>query len=312
MISIWEKFRTNQAGQVAVIFGIALIPLIFSVGLSADYANLSLEKARLQNEVDTLALERRGGAWESETVYRVSKSRPVPTYFLALMGKSSIVIDVAAQVNVLKPTQAFIPPMFQNLDNSAGDYNRAVAYCFDPVTSIRGELHVIADNVGNVFKPAFSCPKGTAIHYGLLNDWSRLAYQKFGGECTPANYYFECHIDLYLHDSGKKNENNIPNEFQAPVETILCDKLSDCIKQPCLEVGLKCLRYQSEGGLIPKGAKRAPNQENRACTPGKFMYYGWEDTRDELGGDSDYNDLTFIVSCPDNNDNAVVSLYLSR
>lgn len=49
-------FICNKTGNVAVIFGLSLFPVLFSVGISVDYTIISQVKSRLQETADSAAL----------------------------------------------------------------------------------------------------------------------------------------------------------------------------------------------------------------------------------------------------------------
>ena len=56
VISSAGRFRSDNRGGVAVIFGLATIPLIFAVGAAIDYGGANLVKAKLDAIADTAAL----------------------------------------------------------------------------------------------------------------------------------------------------------------------------------------------------------------------------------------------------------------
>jgi Flp pilus assembly protein TadG len=53
---LMNRFRTDRRGNIAVIFGIALIPLISAVGCAVDYSEASRMKAKLQSAADAAAV----------------------------------------------------------------------------------------------------------------------------------------------------------------------------------------------------------------------------------------------------------------
>lgn len=53
---LMKRFRTDQRGNIAVIFGIAIIPIISAVGCAVDYSEASRMKAKLQSAADAAAV----------------------------------------------------------------------------------------------------------------------------------------------------------------------------------------------------------------------------------------------------------------
>src|SRR5690554_1660226 len=49
-------FARNDKGNVAILFAVALIPLIGVVGMAIDYSRTNAAKTRLQNALDSTAL----------------------------------------------------------------------------------------------------------------------------------------------------------------------------------------------------------------------------------------------------------------
>jgi len=55
-VSIWNKFRRNCNGTVALMFGLTIIPLFLFAGAALDYSRLTAERARFQAALDSAAL----------------------------------------------------------------------------------------------------------------------------------------------------------------------------------------------------------------------------------------------------------------
>jgi hypothetical protein len=70
------------------------------------------------------------------------------------------------------------------------------------------------------------------------------------------------------------------------LETVICKNLGQC-------------KAKGNGGILPSGTNRTPQQATEACSPGKYIYFGWEDRPPGYGWtDSDYDDIRVIVECP--------------
>src|SRR5437773_2777414 len=52
----WQAFRTANAGNVAMTFGLTLVPLMISVGAAVDYSRANSIKATMQAALDSTAL----------------------------------------------------------------------------------------------------------------------------------------------------------------------------------------------------------------------------------------------------------------
>src|SRR3954469_11176335 len=50
------KFRRNEEGQVAVIFGLAVLPIFAAVGAAVDYSHSNQVRASLQKAMDSAVL----------------------------------------------------------------------------------------------------------------------------------------------------------------------------------------------------------------------------------------------------------------
>src|SRR5215212_11562130 len=51
-----NKFRRNEDGQVAVIFGLAILPLAAAVGAAVDYSHAGQVRTSLQKAMDSAVL----------------------------------------------------------------------------------------------------------------------------------------------------------------------------------------------------------------------------------------------------------------
>lgn len=100
------------------------------------------------------------------------------------------------------------------------------------------------------------------------------------------------YIDTVLVD-GKET---FPALNRPIVETVRCDTLDQC-------------NTSRAGNFIPKGRNRNPVNAANACTPDKFMYFGWEDRPQNMDGkkgdwldpawtDKDFNDIVVVMRCP--------------
>ncbi|MCC2096935.1 MAG: VWA domain-containing protein [Hyphomicrobiales bacterium] len=84
--SKWNKFRNDACGNVAMMFGLTIIPLVFFAGAAIDYSRLTAEKAKFQAAIDAAALSITG-APDSVSVSELQTR--AENYFAAAYGVAS-------------------------------------------------------------------------------------------------------------------------------------------------------------------------------------------------------------------------------
>jgi Flp pilus assembly protein TadG len=311
------EFKEDKKGSVAIIFAFMAIPMIGMVGLAVDYSRLTVIQNTMQTAADDAALAAAwdgpnqngtrhvaqasnmvranfsgddwllnlniAGRWVNENNYRVDISAPVNLFFINILPNIPNTWDVSVRAiaQLTEPTYYYKEPEMAMLDPEAGDYNRLYAYCYNRTTDTRTQEIAIADNAGTKYNFTVpQCESGEALSYRLYNvrnsrtspdQWDR-------GTATRYNFY----TDTVIRD-GVEDYTGLHYDI---VETVLCDSLEVC-------------KPHNQGGVIPEGRDRVPQQNTRSCEPGKFMYYGWEDRPPGLGWtDRDYDDIRLIIECP--------------
>ena len=262
------------------------------------------------------------GNW-SGLNFRVDASARVNTVLIhAVPGiGDSVRVSVRSVARLHQPLQQYQVPEVTWLDPEAGDYNRVYVYCFDPdpnsdktLEERRTQRTPLQDNNGrNFLNEGFSwprCERGETISFELYNvRFSRTNPQRaenpagppetFGndtGSWCHANHNQRCRY-RYFTDTVMVNgvERHTGLDYSI-LETVLCDSQEQCTRGP--------------ESIIPTGRNRTPQQDTVGCTPGKYMYYGWEDRPPGIPGgtsdwthrgwtDRDYDDITIVVQCPD-------------
>jgi Flp pilus assembly protein TadG len=312
----------DEGGAVALVFALLLVPMLGAVGLAVDYQRVSSARQFLQSQVDAAALGGAGagmegdtarwlerargatalkfpdssladtmtveGAWESASRFVAEASASIDLTFLRLVPgiPDTVEIAVRAVAELALPTLVYEEPLLAQLDPEAGDYNRLAAYCFDPRAAEEGrgdgrsQMTVIADNGGTTY--AFTMPRcaaGEVMSYRLLNVRdARTQPRRWDDPLRERYTYF---TDTVLEDDVETYD----LDWEI-LETVLCDTIEDCVPR-------------GEGGVIPEGKNRVPERATGVCTPGKFMYYGWEDRPPGRGWtDRDYDDIRVIIACP--------------
>src|SRR4029077_4667834 len=56
LISLIERFRRDRRGNIAVIFAIALLPMLSAIGCATDYSLAARMKAKMQSAADAAAV----------------------------------------------------------------------------------------------------------------------------------------------------------------------------------------------------------------------------------------------------------------
>ncbi len=179
-----RRLTKDERGNVAVIFGLALLPTLGFVGVAVDYSQALSFKEYARGQSDAAALtvaskesastsaietararvaERYGtrvdnltvtGSWISSANYRVVISADVRNAILAaavpgMMAKTPVSVETV--VELVPPQYATLPPELSQLSPEAADYNRLYMYCYNPerrneLDRGRRAMTAIADN----------------------------------------------------------------------------------------------------------------------------------------------------------------------
>jgi hypothetical protein len=343
-----RKFLECRKGNFTMVMALASVPVIFAVGAAVDYSRATNARSFAQAQADATALtaaqvgpqgdvqpfldyledqlkQRQGmsgltieGNWLSDVEFTVGVVGDVPVTLLSAIPSVSpeIEVSVRSTVRVADPSFVYTPPTVSELDYDAGDYNRVYVYCFDPekVTGqgkgkgnynhARSEPIPIADNGGTVYEFEMPrCEGQQRMSFKLLN--VRLARTQPHLWDDKSATRFEFYTDTVLAENGAedydikcygKHCNQEPAQGWNILETVLCDTEEEC-------------KPASQGGIIPEGKHREPHRATQACSPGKFMYYGWEDRPPGMSGpsanwtdiawtDQDYDDIRIVIGCP--------------
>jgi Flp pilus assembly protein TadG len=293
------------------------------------------------------------GSWvdANKSLYRVTANANVNRYFRVLNSGAYTPVASSATAwldyNPLPKTPTMISPGYD-----AGDYNRIYAYCYNKsepvVANRRTKMTAVTSNgvysggsnsgkkeieVADVFKtvviPTCDPEKGETLSWRLYNvrdsrttqsRWPTDTYNSstklwtasdstssfLNSTGTPQQRtLFNYHSDTTTNEAGVESYQFDGSQlgYNAPIdlmETAVCDTADKCNPyKPNSDVGF--------------GTNRVPGKASVGCSPGKFMYIGFED-RPYIPGrtsaeystwgsgfwtDRDYEDVTFVVSCPD-------------
>jgi hypothetical protein len=265
-------FGRAAGGNIAIAAALAAIPIIGAAGVALDHVRISSLRTQYQAEADADALSKRNGVWLDPTNYQVVREGSLDTALTGILGINKVGFTVTAVARHVPPKYVYKAPAYMFLDGDAMDYNRIGVYCYDPEGNQRSDIAFLADNRGRTFDvPIPQCVSGETFELALHNVWYG---EENINDLTKQRYY---KTDSAAPAYEKANESRV-------LETHLCATQAECYPI-------------SMGGRLPEGPNRIPNIEKRACEPGHFMYYGWEDTPESFG-DSDFNDIRLIVECP--------------
>jgi len=224
--------------------------------------------------------------------------------FSAFLNDEALTIKVTAIA--AKPKNVFYePPEVTTLQANAGDFNELYAYCYDATKGAagRGPMQLIGNNNrrGGITGLPLNLDPAKSIQMPSTSNWptctgagesvSFFLRNFIGANGTPANLW-KTTINNYYTDTTLTNGVESSTLFGKGklVETILCDSKALCT--PVESGGPANTNVASKEGVFRDALK-----ETRACEPGKYMYYGWED-RPPPGGDKDYNDMRMVLRCP--------------
>jgi Flp pilus assembly protein TadG len=331
-------FRRDRGGNVAVIFGISIVPVMGLTGGAVDLSQATRDMAGLQSAFDAAAIAGvRQAALGSAVVtltaqnflaanlptrlktypvtiapsnggktVRITTNGTMQTTFLGIIGmKTMNIVARSTATSTTIETVTSKKPVTAQLDPEAGDYNRMYVYCYDDARRNqpdkgRSQMTAIADNAGTTYNFNMPACKATeTFSYRLYNVRNARTQPHLWDTALPGTLIANNAADWanpwannlsYNYYSDTRMVGGVPtHQFSNGVpilETVICKNLGQC-------------KSKGNGGILPSGTNRTPQQATEACSPGKYIYFGWEDRPPGYGWtDSDYDDIRVIVECP--------------
>ena len=349
-----RRFVFDRRGNVAIVLGIGIIPVVGFVGATLDYSRAADLRSFLQTKADAAALNAAvngdeqnhatllagleaeiaskyadvdglavGGEWITSANFRVDARATIDTAIIHILPGIDRGIEVAVRaVAQVSPEQTtYDPPEKVDLEPDAGDYNELFAYCYaydsmGPPKTRRSQMTLIADNDGGDYNFEWpKCEEGEALSFRMRNVRHARAHPHVWN--NPNQWPYRAEYDFYtdtaliggveqfslrreiteLPGAWEPYHDNPQTEDFEVLETVLCDSEEECVGE-------------SKGGIIPEGKGRIPQQANEPCSPGKFMYFGWEDRPPDQPGpnsgwtdpawtDRSYDDIRIVMKCPE-------------
>jgi hypothetical protein len=161
---IISRALRDRSGATAVIFTLALIPMIAAVGAAVDFSRISSARETMRTTSDQIAVAIAAdddpseagkvlegartrllgkiegvrnvtvvGSWIDPSNYKVDIASDLAMRIVPAVPGMPTVVNVALSttVNRIPPVYRVLPPRMSLLEPEAGDYNRAYIYCFD-------------------------------------------------------------------------------------------------------------------------------------------------------------------------------------
>jgi Flp pilus assembly protein TadG len=326
-------FKQDEDGAVAIMFALALLPIMGMAGASVDYSKATKDRARLQQAVDAAALagvktafvDEAKGIDQAKKVFAANLAKDMKEYTpVVKYNPSTGIMNVTASgsyktnfVSIIKINDIAIGAQGSaqssetatvkksNLvavygDSEASSYNRIYAYCFDSTKKAeanrgRTMMTPLFDNGGTKYGNQMpECGLNETISF-------RLYHVRFARE-NP---------DLWDSSKPRVISKTSNNDIHGAVYEFYTDTTMSSEVMvfnienniPMLETivcgSLDECKPVSEGGIVPKGKNREPAVNSKVCATGKYMYFGWEDLPPGYGNtDKDYDDITYVIECP--------------
>lgn len=334
-----RDFRRDTGGTIAILFAFSAVPVFGISGGAVDYVRATRDSSQLQAIFDAAAmaaarqaqlgkvaveltatnhvrahLDSRLAAYpisisataNGSTIEIKTNGATMQTSFLGIVGINSLnVVARTKAVSTYIETITQNKPVTAQLDPEAGDYNRMYVYCYDDsrrhqADRGRSQMTAIADNAGTAYNFTMpSCKANETFSYRLYNVRNARTQPWLWDTASPGTLIANNQADWanpwgnnasYNYYSDTRLSGGVPvHQFENNVpilETVICQNLNQC-------------KQRSQGGILPSGPNRTPQQADQACSPGKYIYFGWEDRPPGYGWtDSDYDDIRVVVECP--------------
>ncbi|MGL4729735.1 MAG: TadE/TadG family type IV pilus assembly protein [Bosea sp. (in: a-proteobacteria)] len=331
--SALRRFKNDDEGAVAIIFAMALLPVLSFTGASVDYTSATKHRAALQAAADTAALagtktaatDVGRGIEEAKRVFEANLPTGIAgssasinfdpskktinivgkfnvnTNFLSIVNINTIPIEVKSSATMLEQVVVTTKdPVASFLDSEAGDYNRIYVYCFDhnrknDPDKGRTQMTPLLDNAGTNYKTKIpECKEHETISFRLYNVRNART-NSWMWDNAPVRK---------LEKHGYNDLSDVRYEYFTDT-TVAGNKMKYNIEGnvPILETKIcdtatQC-RSTAAGGIIPSGKDRTPTLDEGSCPAGKYVYFGWEDRPKDYGWtDGDYDDITYVIECP--------------
>lgn len=209
----WKSLRKDQGGNVAMMFGLALVPMIGAAGVAIDYSRLSMARVRLQSALDAGILS----AAKNTAVLTDAEIKTRVETFVAATSASdfklspSVGVLPVGQDNIAVTAQGCVPLLFQYFIGAP-----------DPCVSVRAdvqrpkenylEVALVLDNSGSMSGAKIDAAKQSAIDF---------TNTLFAGNTNPEKIKISVvPFTLTVNSGSGMNTTTDPNLDRAGVSSI--------------------------------------------------------------------------------------------
>lgn len=330
-MSLITRTARDERGGVAIIFGLAVIPIFAFAGFAMDFSRATDVRAAMQNAADSTALQavmaRQEGRqfdiqqafmgnfhhraelegisvsaeWIGINRVRVTSDAVLPMTIGAVL-RQNMDVGVTAIAEGRVETRA-TENIFEVLNSDAADFNELLAYCYDPVADerlgpvdpdpyAREERMDFVKVADNDRLGGFDPVETIDIDCAPHEEVSYMMRNTRGANRNPG-LRDSASARVYEFYSDTTRDEDDPEVFNFNFEVDILETILCRTRDEC--------RVESEGGIIPdiRGRNRNPAREEQACREGSYLFIGLEDRPPEWeSSDRDYDDLRFMISCP--------------
>jgi hypothetical protein len=257
-----------------------------------------------------------------------ARENGVPRALALIYGRDAATISARA-IAARQRWLQYEAPEVMNLAPNAGDFNEMYAYCFDmrgdgPPESRRSQMTLIANNDPSGIAVAQSggrvSPVPQPIAWPRCKDGESLSFRMRNIRHVKTYPVLwdnpDARICIARCNSGNPDLRRIGRaEHNYYTDTIITGGVETHagLAEPILE-RIRCdspgCQTELADGTIPQNrTDPAPIEDNRPCTPGRYIYLGWEDRPPGRSGahshwtdpawtDRDYDDIRIVLRCP--------------
>jgi Flp pilus assembly protein TadG len=169
-----SRFKSNHAGNIAVMFGIALVPLMIAIGVGFDYSVAATDRTKLQGATDDAIIAVARATQSNPSITQAQQQIIVTNYLsgevpllnatisnFSVTSSGQITLDTTA--NVPRNLSRIIPGSSGLLTMPVGAHSQALA------TSPSLEVALVLDHTGSMSESAGGMTKIAAMQQAASN-----------------------------------------------------------------------------------------------------------------------------------------------
>jgi Putative Flp pilus-assembly TadE/G-like len=136
-ISKLHSFLFDRSGNFAIIFGLTILPIMFTAGLALDYGGISRERSRLQETADSAAIfavkELEKPGYSESDLIGEAKDVVVANFDIDGNVATDVDLDPAANILTVNLTKGYVPSFLQLMRPGPFDMNVTAKVNYDEV-----------------------------------------------------------------------------------------------------------------------------------------------------------------------------------